>query len=66
TKCECWIKAYDGIIQSHYYEDLIGELKELFDDDDDNIDNMRLYLYEALSKRNFGYKNGRLLEKIHS
>jgi hypothetical protein len=66
TKCLCWNKTYDAIIQSHYYEDLIGELKELFAEEDDNIDNMRAYLYEALAKRNYGYKHGRLLEKIHS
>lgn len=65
TKCACWKKTYDGIIESHYYEDLIGELKELFEDEN-NQENMKLYLYEALSKRNYGYKNGRLLEKIHS
>ncbi|CAF1618276.1 unnamed protein product [Adineta ricciae] len=73
TKCACWQKTYDGIIQSHYYEDLIGSLKDLFqqsiDIEDDTIDHteeMRLFLYDALSKRNFGYKHGRLLEKIHS
>jgi histone-lysine N-methyltransferase SETDB1 len=66
TKCACWKKTYDAIIESHYYEDLIGELKELFAEDDDNIENMRSYLYEALAKRNYGYKHGRLLEKIHS
>lgn len=73
TKCACWQKTYDGIIQSHYYEDLIGSLKELFqqsipeeDDGHDHSDEMRLYLYDALAKRNFGYKHGRLLEKIHS
>ena len=66
TKCACWQKTYDGIIQSHYYEDLIGELKEFFAEDDDNLEHMRAYLYEALSKRNYGYKHGRLLEKIHS
>ncbi|CAF0970338.1 unnamed protein product [Rotaria sp. Silwood1] len=65
-KCACWKKTYDGIIQSHYYEDLIGELKELFDDNDDDLETMKLYLYDALAKRNFGYKHGRLLEKIHS
>jgi hypothetical protein len=31
TKCACWQRTYDAIIKSHYYEDLIGELKELFD-----------------------------------
>jgi hypothetical protein len=66
TKCACWRKTYDAIIQSHYYEDLIGELKELFDGDDDNTENMKLYLYEALAKNGYGYKHGRLLEKIHS
>ncbi len=66
TKCECWIKTYDGIIKSHYYEDLIGELKELFSEDDENIENMKEYLYDALAKRGYGYKHGRLLEKIHS
>ncbi|CAF3298732.1 unnamed protein product [Rotaria socialis] len=73
TKCACWQKIYDGIIQSHYYEDLIGSLKELFgqstDEDDDrhnNLDEMRFFLYDALSKRNLGYRHGRLLEKIHS
>jgi hypothetical protein len=65
TKCACWKKTYDAIIQSHYYEDLIEELKELFDDDE-NIENMKMELYDALAKRNFGYKHGRLLEKIHS
>jgi hypothetical protein len=73
TKCACWQKTYDAIIQSHYYEDLISSLKELFrqsvDDEeytDNNTDEMRLFLYDALSKRNLGYKQGRLLEKIHS
>jgi hypothetical protein len=70
TKCACWQKTYDGIIQSHYYEDLINSLKELFqqsiDENDDHTDNLRLFLYDALSKRNFSYKHGRLLEKIHS
>jgi histone-lysine N-methyltransferase SETDB1 len=73
TKCACWQKTYDGIIQSHYYEDIITSLKELFqqsiEEDDESIDQtdqMRLFLYDALSKRNFGYKHGRLLEKIHS
>jgi histone-lysine N-methyltransferase SETDB1 len=66
TKCACWKKTYDAIIQSHYYEDLIGELKELFEEEDDNMENMRAYLYDALAKRNYGYKHGRLLEKIHS
>ncbi|CAF4613401.1 unnamed protein product [Rotaria sp. Silwood1] len=73
TKCACWQKTYDAIIQSHYYEDLINSLKELFqqsiDGDDDRHDHtydMRLFLYDALAKRNFGYKHGRLLEKIHS
>ncbi|UJR35946.1 hypothetical protein I4U23_028687 [Adineta vaga] len=73
TKCACWQKTYDGIIRSHYYEDLIGSLKELFqqsidieDDTIDHTDDMRLFLYDALAKRNFSYKNGRLLEKIHS
>ena len=73
TKCACWQKTYDGILQSHYYEDLIGSLKEIFqqsiDEEDDTIDHtdqMRTFLYEALTKRNFGYKHGRLLEKIHS
>jgi len=27
---------------------------------------MKLFLYDALAKRNFGYKHGRLFEKIHS
>ncbi|CAF0907599.1 unnamed protein product [Adineta steineri] len=73
TKCACWQKTYDSIIQSHYYEDLIGSLKEIFrqsidedDDSNDHTDEMRFFLYDALSKRNFGYKHGRLLEKIHS
>jgi hypothetical protein len=73
TKCACWQKTYDGIIQSHYYDNLIGTLKELFsqsidedDDRNDHTDEMRLFLYDALAKRNFSYKNGRLLEKIHS
>ena len=81
TKCVCWQKTYDGIIRSHYYEDLIGSLKDLFRqsidddqsggrDDEDNVDyradDMRLFLYDALSKRNFAFKHGRLLEKIHS
>ena len=76
TKCACWQRTYDGIIQSHYYEDLIGSLKELFrqslpETDDENLrdyrpNDLRLFLYDALSKRNFGYKNGRLFEKVHS
>lgn len=73
TKCACWQKTYDGIIQSHYYEDLVGSLKDLFrqsiDEDDDSLDHtddMRSFLYDALSKRNFGYRHGRLLEKVHS
>ena len=73
TKCACWQKTYDGIIQSHYYEDLICSLKELFSKQLMRMMmemiiqmNMRLFLYDALSKRNFGYKHGRLLEKIHS
>lgn len=66
TQCACWRKTYDAIIQSHYYDDLIGELKELFDEEDDNVENMRLFLYDALAKRNYGYKHGRLLDKIHS
>ena len=66
TKCACWKRTYDAIIDSHYYEELIGELKELFGDEDGNPERMKIYLYQALSKRNFGYKHGRLLEKIHS
>ena len=82
TKCACWHKTYDGIIRSHYYEDLMGSLKELFrqsiddeqaggeDDEQENADyradELRLFLYDALSKKNFAYKHGRLLEKIHS
>lgn len=66
TKCSCWRKTYDGILSSHYYEDLIVELKEFFGEDEMSSDRMRNSLYQALSKRNFGYKHGRLLEKIHS
>jgi len=80
TKCACWQRTYDGIIRSHYYEDLIGSLKEIFrqnlSENDDEFDDetirdyrtneLRLFLYDALSKRNFGYKHGRLFEKVHS
>ncbi|CAF0862011.1 unnamed protein product [Adineta ricciae] len=66
TKCACWKKTYDAIIDSHYYEDVIAELKELYDEEDEDPERVRLYLYDALSKRNYGYKHGRLLEKIHS
>ena len=74
TKCACWQKTYDGIIHSHYYEDLISSLKDLFEqtldeqiDDRDELNlQLKEFLYESLSKRNFGYKHGRLLEKIHS
>ena len=81
TKCACWQRTYDGIIRSHYYDDLVGSLKDQFrqsieadgdvdnDEADDrlnNSDEMRSFLYDALAKRNFGYKHGRLLEKIHS
>ena len=66
TKCECWKKTYDAIIASHYYEDIISELKELFAQDDENMENMKSYLYDALAKQGYGYRHGRLLEKIHS
>lgn len=66
SKCACWKRTFDGIIQSHYYEDLINELKEFYTEDSDSSERMKNYLYQALSKRSFGYKHGRLLEKIHS
>ncbi|CAF1418731.1 unnamed protein product [Didymodactylos carnosus] len=72
-KCACWQRTFNSIIKSYYYEDLITNLKELFmknkiinDNDENDEENMKIFLYKQLSKQNLGYKHGRLLDKIHS